>query len=324
MVICKDHIRFFELQAEFDRIPFSQSEAWYHYIRSQGKEVILFMDKLEFPTILTWGFIENVPVFRKKILRIEGECYRKESGEAIQSFYKALRNLDYAGIELNSNTVYDLEFEICLRRAGFLRPIGSFSCPLTIEIDLEGELDPNRNWKRNVKLAERNNLKCAPILQPTPEIVNEIVSMFTEMAELKKLGYQLSAKSIQELMQSPSIRTLMVSNEDGTPIAARIIHIHEKYASDVFAANSNLARDCGATFFLMQYIFETLKDEGLQYFDFGRIPPSNHASDNVYVFKNSARGKKIQYNGEWCSYRSKSLELSIFIYKWFKLKKQRY
>lgn len=324
MVICKDHIRFFELQSEFDWIPFSQSEAWYNYIRSQGKEVILFMDKLEFPAILTWGFIENVPVFRKKILRIEGECYNPESGDDIQRFYKALRGLDYAGIELNSNTAYDTEFEIHLRRAGFLRPIGTFSCPLTIEIDLERELDPNRNWKRNVKLAQRNNLKCSPILQPTPEIVNGIISMFSEMAELKKLGYKLSAKSIQELMQSPGIRTLLVSNEDGIPIAARIIHVHKKKASDVFAANSNLARDCGATFLLMQYIFETLRAEGLQSFDFGRIPPSNHASDNVYVFKNSARGRKIQYNGEWCSYRSKFLELSIFSYKWFKVKKQRY
>ncbi len=324
MIICKDHIRFFELQAEFERIPFSQSEAWYNYIRSQGKEVVLFMDKLNSPAILTWGFIEIIPVFRKKILRIEGECYRQGSGEDIQRFYKDLRDLDYAGIELNSNTVYDIEFEIHLRRAGFLRPIGTFSCPLTIEIDLEGELNGNRNWKRNVKLAESNNLKCYPILQPTPETVNKIISMFTEMAELKKLGYQLSAESIQELMGSPGTRTILVSNEDGVPIAARIIHVHKKHASDVFAANSNLARNCGATFLLMQYIFETLKAESLQSFDFGRIPPSNHASDNVYIFKNSARGKKIQYNGEWCSYRSKFMELSIFIYKWFKIKKQRY
>lgn len=324
MVICKDHIRFFELQSEFEQIPFSQSEAWYNYIRSQGKEVILFMDKLEEPLILTWGFIEKVPVFRKKILRIEGECYRPGSGEAIQHFYRAIRDLEYAGIELNSNTGYDVEFEILLRRAGFLRPIGTFSCPLTIEINLEKQVDVNRNWKRNVKLAERNNLRCAPIFHPTPEIVSEIVSMFAEMAELKKLGYQLSTKSLQELMESPGIRTIVVSNENGTPIAARIIHIHKKQASDVFAANSNLARNCGATFLLMQYIFETLKTEGLQSFDFGRIPPSNHATDNVYVFKNSVRGKKIQYNGEWCSYRSKFLELSIFVYKWFKVKKQRY
>ena len=116
----------------------------------------------------------------------------------------------------------------------------------------------------------------------------------------------------------------MVYNNSNIPIAARIIHFDKIYSSDVFAANSNEARNCGATYFMMQNIFELLKNEDLKFFDFGRIPPSNHETDSVYTFKNASRGKKVQYNGEWVVYKSKYMELLMLFYKLFKLKKQRY
>lgn len=34
--------------------------------------------------------------------------------------------------------------------------------------------------------------------------------------------------------------------------------------------------------------------------------------------------QNIVYNGEWCHYKSKRLDLLLFLYKSFKLKKQRY
>ena len=148
--------------------------------------------------------------------------------------------------------------------------------------------------------------------------------MFREMADLKGLAYTLEAASLLTLLSSSDIRTFMVYNNSNIPIAARIIHFDKIYATDIFAANSNEARNCGATYFIMQSIFEKLKKEGFKYFDFGRIPPSNHATDSIYTFKNASRGKKVQYNGEWALYKSKNMELLMLFYKMFKLKKQRY
>ena len=144
------------------------------------------------------------------------------------------------------------------------------------------------------------------------------------MSELKKLKYLLERESLAILLSSSDIRTFMVKNKENRIIAARIIYEHNRVLSDVFAANSNEARECGATFFLMDNILNLLKREEKLKFDFGRIPPSNNATDSIYVFKNATRGRKVQYNGEWVLYKRKWIEYLMFIYKQFVIKKQRY
>ena len=146
----------------------------------------------------------------------------------------------------------------------------------------------------------------------------------SELAELKQLPYKLEINSLRELLKTDKMRLYIVNDKNNNPIAARIINLNFPYSSDVFAANSLEARNCGATYFIMQRIFETLKEEEFKTFDFGRIPPSSHATDSVYVFKNASRGNKIQYNGEWVHYKSNLIELMMSFYKLFKLKKQRY
>ncbi len=324
MIEMNDPIRFFGLQSAFAEVPFTQSEAWYNYLKAQGKRITFFSDDSINPSIMTWGIAEKIPLSKKKILRIEGECCHDFSADSVRDFYGKLEALPYVGIELNSNTFYQVDFEINLRRAGFVRPLGSFSCPLTIVIDLEKTIDYNRNWKRNVKTAEKEQLVISELQQPARKEVEQIVSLFGEMAELKNLGYSLSASALMELVQSNTIRTFMAYTSSNEPLAARIVFVSNGFASDVIAANSNRARECGAVFLLMQHIFETLGSEQIKAFDFSRIPPSTHASDSVYLFKNATRGKKMQYNGEWVRYKRKRTELMVFVYKWLKLKKQRY
>jgi hypothetical protein len=324
MIEIKDPAHFFQLQAKFNRIPFTQSEGWYNYLKAQCKQTVFFADNLEDTNVLFWGVEDKVPFTGKKLLRVEGECYTSLNEDTFKVFFSNLKNSIYSGIEINSNNAYHIDYEIGLRRSGFVRPLGSFSCPLTIEVELDKEFNFNRNWKRNIKTAEKHNLHFVEIKNPKEEDVNSIISLFKEMADLKKLGYSLSSEPLRILLQSKEFRTFIVYNEKEEPLAARVIHVYNNHASDVIAANSNSARDCGAIFYLVQQIFELLKSEKIMSFDFGRIPPSDHATDNVYIFKNATRGNKVQYNGEWTYYKDKKTELAIFLYKWFKLKKQRY
>ena len=182
----------------------------------------------------------------------------------------------------------------------------------------------DNNWKRNIKKAQETGLVFKEVIDFNSVLLLEITEMFKEMADLKGLGYILESVSLISLLLSKDIRTFMVYNQSNTPVAARIIHFDKIYATDIFAANSNEARNCGATYFMMQNIFELLKNEDFKFFDFGRIPPSNHETDSVYTFKNASRGKKVQYNGEWVVYKSKYMELLMLFYKMYKLKKQRY
>lgn len=58
---------------------------------------------------------------------------------------------------------------------------------------------------------------------------------------------------------------------------------------------------------MMERIFDHLKEQGVKVFDFSRIPPSNNETDSVYVFKNSAGGYPVQYNGEWIWSKKESI-----------------
>lgn len=316
---------FFQIQKKFPNIPFSQSEAWFNYLKDEKASFSFFVDDEIDTKIACWGKEYKAPFIGGKILRIDGESYKPEVNEKIiKLFYKELCELNYKGIEINSNNPYNIDFEIGIRRAGFQRPLAMTASPLTIEINLSEDFNFDRNWKRNVKKAEQSDLVFSELTEIQSESISQIVRMFGEMADLKHLGYRLEANSLKRLLQSYGIRTFIVHDKNQNPIAARIIHEHNAYLTDVFAANSLEARNCGATHFIMNEIFNLLKHENKTVFDFGRIPPSNHASDSVYVFKNASRGRKIQYNGEWVYYKSKWLEYLMLTYKQLLLKKQRY
>ena len=325
MIQIKNAEHFFEIQKQIKKIPFTQSEGWYKSERLKNTNIHFFVDNEKEVKIAAWGREYKVPFTKKKLLLFKGEALSENIEEkSVIDFYRELTKLDFDGIEIDSNTKYNVDFEIGLRRSGFVRPIGFFSCPLTINFQVQDEHNFNRNWKRNVKKALASELIFEEKKSITEEIKRSIISMFKEMASLKKLGYQIEQESLTYLLNSSQMRLFIVYDKQQRPIAARIIHDNKPFSSDVYAANSIKARDNGATYFMMQKIFEKLKEENYMEFDFGRIPPSNHATDSVYAFKNASRGDRIQYNGEWSCFKSKRLELLLFFYKTFKIKKQRY
>lgn len=319
----KDHQLFFRVQSKFSKIPFTQSYAWFNYFG--GKDISFFYDDETDPAFCCWGRERRLPFSKSLFLEIQGEAYSDSiSDSQITKFYSSLLDLNYSAIEINSNNQYITDFEIGIRRAGFKRPIALFSCPLTIHIDLDKEFNYDRNWKRNLKKAFENNLEFTELKDISDDDIHNIVAIFKEMAELKKLRYLLNFDSVKRLVNSDNIRTFVVRDIDGSILSARIIFDLNRFTYDVFAANSNKARECGASYFIMDSIFSLLKAENKELFDFGRIPPSSNLTDSVYLFKNGARGRRVQYNGEWVYYKSQFLELMMFFYKLFRLKLQRY
>jgi len=219
------------------------------------------------------------------------------------------------GIELNINTEYDIHFEIGIRRAGFIRPYGCFYSPLTMEIDLTTEITGNRNLKRNLKKAYDYKLRFCEEKNITDYVVNNLVSLQKELSQLKGFSTGFIKSQLRTLLKSKDFRVFFVYDHESNPIATRIIHFNKFYVTDVYASNSKKARISSASYYMMQCLFERLKLEGFKKFDFGRIGPSIHSSDGVYLFKNSFRGRNLQYKGEWSFYKNKIVEFLIFIYK---------
>lgn len=317
---------FFRYQKQLKVVPFTQSEAWYAMAAAKGATARFFIDAKTNTSIAIWGVESKAPLLNSEIFRISGEARDVEVDEkTVQAFYSKLALL-FKAVELDSNTKYNVELEVGLRRAGYKRPIGVFSCPLTLVNDLVKEQQiRSRRWKRNVKSAEGANLVFQEVLKPTDHDVEEFVSLFGEMAQTKKLTHRVNFREIRSLLNHNSTKLYKVSTPTKEALAYRIVQINNDYAYDVFASNSDKSRYYrGATYFMVEYIFKSLKKDGVNYFDFGRIPPSNHSTDKIYEFKIGARGDKIQYNGEWVNYKSFGIEFMIFLYKYFRLKKQRY
>ena len=117
---------------------------------------------------------------------------------------------------------------------------------------------------------------------------------------------------------------LFYTLKDDIPLCARIVYIKNGMAADVFAANSFESRKYSATHFMMERIFDHLKEQGIKVFDFSRIPPSNNETDSVYVFKNSAGGYPVQYNGEWIWSKKRIYSLAFCVYNFFIRKAHQY
>ncbi len=316
--------QFFSLFPKFPHIPYSQSEGWYHYLIARGETVVFYCDRSEESNIAFMGRIKNVPIIGK-ILMIEGELLMDDiTNEKITDFYSEVIKLPNAAIEINSNNLYSTEFEVGIRRAGFLRPISYSYCPLSILINLTDEIKYNRNWKYNYNKAIKAELLFEELTQPELSDLQIFSDMYSELASRKNLGYKLNPKALLSMVKTQNMRLFQVKTKDNIVAASNIIYVNGNYSYDILAANSNLSWENGATRFIVQKIFDVLKSDGVTQFDFGRIPPSTHGSDGVYKFKNSVKGEKIQYNGEWSFFKKPWKEYLMYIGKYVRFKTTRY
>ena len=129
---------FFRLQGKLENIPFTQSESWYKKSIVQNKEIVFFVNDLVDVKIACWGVLNKVPILKYKLLLINGEAYNNRVTELeVKGFYSDFKFSEFYGVEIDSNNIYNIEYEVGIRRAGFKRPMLSFSCPLTIENDLK-------------------------------------------------------------------------------------------------------------------------------------------------------------------------------------------
>lgn len=306
--------------SQLGHIPFEQSKGWRDYEELRGNSYLYFVDNEQQPSMACCGRLIKKP-FVGKILDIIGEVRSVNplSEKVMRKFYRSI--ITDSGCDMityDSKVVYDVMMEIAIRRAGFNRPFGSRICPLTIFVDVENDAirKSHRNWKRNAKKAAESNLSFSLIDNPSDEDARIVCQMFKEMSETKHLGYTLEPQSIAQLLSSPGYRLYYVKRE-GRVICARIVYLYREMAEDVFAANSNESRECAATHYLMDCVFNDLKTQGVKVFDFSRIPPSNNETDSVYVFKQECGGGENQYVGEFIWAKKRIVPLIFCIYNFF-------
>lgn len=314
---------FFLSIEKIGNIPFEQTKEWYEYKQRKDVEFLFFVDNPQDPSIACWGRI-LIKRFIGRILDIIGDVQKLGiSQKQISKFFTSLIvDAKASMITLNSVSEYSCEFEIAIRRSGFVRPLGFRTCPLTIFVN-PFSYSPDRMWKRNIKKAKEEQLEFVLVEKPTLPDLRLVCSMFDELRDMKSLGYSLSAEELLNLFQSDSFKLFFVKKDDKY-LCARIIYLYRNQAADVFAANSYESRKYSATNFIMEGIFSWLKEQGVDKFDFSRIPPSNNETDSVYIFKNSSGGYPVQYNGEWIWSKKRIILLFFSIYNFYVRKAHQY
>ncbi len=319
-----DKNKFFEITKQFEYVPYTQTEAWHaHFVGHKNDSFAFFVDDEHKPKIACVAHVKKA--LGLKMLLLEGECLlvKTYKSSLIKSFYETMTSLNYDMIEIVSNYPYNSEFEVGIRRAGFLRPVGSFSMPLSNWINLQEDIKCNSNWTRNFKKSQAFDLDFELVQRPSLDIVKSVVFFYNKFSSEKGLSHLLVVESINKLLQSDSFSVGLVKNKEKEILSFIIIHNTKKHAGLLYAASGDKSKDSGATFFMYTELFKVLKEKGLNTFDMEKLVPSTHSTDGVFLFKDGVKGIRTVYNGEWSWYKKSIYRpLMYFVKKWMFKKRE--
>lgn len=301
---------------------FSFTQGWKDYQLSKAKDVFYLVDKLNEPSFIF--FCEKKSLgFKKNLLVISAAFFNASPSLNVQHFSIQAESFSkYYIVYCNLDSVYSPSLEYSFRKTGFTRPLGQFNANQTIRVTTTN-LNYNRNWQRNIKKATKLGLEFRLIETPNFEDINSFCAMFEQQSKLKKLGYTLEPLKLKNILDDVIFKLFIVYQGE-IPVAARIISIQGSTSYDVYAANSDLSRENGATHFLMDSIFKWLAEKEILFFDFSRIATGKKGASGVSDFKVGSNGEVTTYTGEWVYGSSFFKRLVVFIINKIVLRKFMY
>lgn len=322
-MIIHDKNSYFQILEKFEIVPYTQSRGWCEMQSLYKPErVKYFVNDMDNPTIAC--FAHEKKMLGVRMIVIEEEAFKDElahSPAEIKKFYEIINASGYKIIEVSSNSKYDFDYEIALRQAGFLRPVGLFSLPSTKIIDLTNPIGYNRDWKNNLKKAAKNGLEFEPVERVEKFHSEEFIKIYSEMSRSKSIGIPFNAELIEKLCSTGEFKLFFVLR-NGVRIASTIIFQRNESALSLYAASGSIARSTSASYFMYDELFKYLADSGVKTFDMGKLLPSKEPVNNVFLFKNGIEGKHIQLNGEWARYSNPFYRFSMYFVKRYILKRK--
>ncbi len=322
MTEISDKEHYFSLIRDFEHRPFVQTEGWYDFHEKQKPgSVRLFVDNPDAPEVACLAHVKKLAGI--KMLLIQGECLKSATVESpkIREFYRSFQSQGWDIIEVNSFLPYQTAYEIGIREAGYLRPVGLFSIHLSLWVDLTQAAKYNDNWKRNIKLAQRSELTFCIIENPQSADAACFAALYRELLEDKAINHTLTTAQAELLLSGHNFGLAIVSNAEGEWLSAIIFHKSGQHAGLLYATKSQKAKACGATFYMYNELFSALNGNGYLTFDMERLLPSTHSSQGVYLFKQGIKGQMVTYNGEWAWYKRSYLRPLMYFVKRFLMKR---
>lgn len=182
---------------------------------------------------------------------------------------------------------------------GFERASGAATYH-TIMLPLEDSEDElrtklNRNWRRNLKKAEKAQVR---IEQERSSSHFDVFERLYADA-IKRKGFSginpQEFAAPQRLLSPQEKMTVTAAYFEGEPTTVLVTSNLGDTAVDILAANSEKAMQCGSSFLVYWNAFCASKRVGMKRYDLGGIDPENNAA--VCNFKRGTRGEEVFHIG---------------------------
>ena len=324
MVYSVSSEQFFTLTEGMAWVSHTQTRAWCEAFIPE-RERCFFVDDLHHPQIACVG------QFRCKwglrMLFIAGECLHLNpmSDKTVHTFYEGI--LAQQPVDLcyiNSDSIYHPLFETGIRQAGYLRPVGLFSTTLSKIVRTDQPLSMDKSWRRNLKHAEACQLDFVVEEYPFISDIQAYQDAHRAMEQRKRFSDSLIREQQIRLLADNRFRLAWVNTSEGEHVAGGIIYCREQedgYARFLYSFTTEKGRKLSAAYKLYESLVRYLREHAVKRFDLGRISPSKHSKNNIFLFKNGLGGTTISYNGEWLWTRYRWLPLLFYFANRYRFKR---
>ncbi len=286
-----------------DCSPFQTFE-WGQYQNSLGWTPLYFahFDEEENITAMSMILLKSFP-FKTGFVWVTGgpigeiENWNEELPKAILKATKLKRLYFRFRCDRKRNT----KDALLLEHHKWSKPLFAMASNFSMEFDLPknfGDFNKklSKSWKRNLKLALKNDLVIKQSVNPD---ITELREAFNEMEKNKNLPELFSGEKLENLFKYTRSNLIFFRCEDkeGNLLSVRGTLFIGKRAVDYLAVTTDEGRNLRASFPLLQEVFRHCSEKGITQYDLGGIDPWKNPG--VYTFKSGTGAKELEYLGEW-------------------------
>ncbi len=308
------HDIFYSTISSWQWVAHTQNDMWCRSM-ADATQLRYFLDNRQPASMGCVGYVRQKGPW--KMLCIMGDCYRTTpSAKQVRDFYKNIPQLGFDIVEINLNSLYSPEYEVGMRLAGLLRPVGLFSTTLSKYINIQQPLSFDKSWQRNLKQCQQYELTFNAIEQPSQVDIQTYMQMHNEMIERKQFSGYLSQPQLTNLLQDPHFLLTTVTHQNNTIAGMVLYKENNNRAVSLYSVTTPEGRNLSASYWLYKETFTHLaQNSNVHTFDIGRLAPSNADKNSVFLFKNGIDGQTVQYNGEWLWCKKKWMPLALYFLK---------
>lgn len=294
--------------AEWRQVPFCQQAGWWRAQATHYEPVFLLDGE-----VASVAYLKKWFGFTMLLLETPAKRTASVSEKVLKRWYEAVWQLPYDIIEINSAERYAPEEEIALRQAGWLRPVGCFSFPLTNNIDLSQPVTYNENWRRNLKQVKSNGCLSFAEAVDSRQGEADFWRLYQAMCRQKRLPLWPNRQFFHNILTDNRFRLFFVNATE--PVAAILIHTSGSHAGLLYAANNAEGYRQKAGFYMYDCLLRVLQQEGFRTFDMEKLGVGKGTANAVALFKQGIHGQPTQLLGEWTRYRRHWMRWGIYFLK---------